>query len=70
VRVAIRAEQRFTRGFLRLVALCADVAAAVLNMPIHKTKHADVALAIERDVGQLGRILEIGPDAIKRAGES
>src|SRR5262245_61714954 len=48
--IAIGAEQRFTRGGLRLVALRAHEAALVVDVSVPETEHADVALAVERDV--------------------
>ena len=68
-RIAIGAEQRLARRGLRLVALRAHEAALVVDVAVREAEHADVAFAVEGDVGHLRRVLEVRPDAVERAVE-
>ncbi len=67
-RIAVHAEERAPRGMLRLPALCADIAAAEVNVAVLDVEHRQMTLAVEGDVVHVLRglgVLRIGPDAIE-----
>ena len=67
--IAVGTEQRLARRRLRLVALRADIAAAVVYVPVREAEDAEMPFAVERDVRQARRILEVRTDAVEAAAQ-